>query len=276
MKVKRSYFVEINDENKGDFAEVLPELLMDNIGLSVGAINSRGEVCGAISLSFDGAQYDIDWIYVTEEMRLTGVGRGLVTEVKRMVDRIGICPIYAQFDPLDDSGLYGFFLSLNSTDLIVDVSYSHDRYVVDAQDFLRSEHLKMKKDPKYMAEPLWELEEEKLESAMGIVLANYSIRDPEVFEESCEKNLCFAVQDEDHIRGLMIVQKLPGGDLLLSYIYSRDPRAAASLLMAASLELKRNYKHKKIYFDVVSREAEIMAKNFFPGVSPVHIYEADL
>lgn len=276
MKVKQNHYIEINDENKEDFSEVLPELLMDHIGLSVGAVNSADEVCGAVSVSFDGEQYDIDWIFVTPEMRRRGVGRGLVEEIKRMVDRIGICPIYARFDPMGESGLYGFFLSLNSDRMVVDVNYSHDRYEVDAQDFLNSEHLKLKKDPDYMADRLFELEEDKIESALGIALGNYSFRDPEAFRESCEKNLCFAVQKDDRIRGVMLVQKLPGGDLLLSYIYSADPRAAASLLMAAALELKRNYKHKKIYFDVMNGEAEIMAKKFFPDAIPIHIYEADM
>ncbi len=276
MKTKQDHYIEINDENKGDFSTVLPELLMDHIGLSVGAVNSKDEVCGAISLSFDGVQYDIDWIYVTPEMRLKGVGRGLISEVKRMVDRIGICPIYARFDPMDNSGLYEFFLSLDSSHMVVDVTYSHDRYEVSAQDFLHSEHLKMKKDPQFMADRLWELEEDKIEGIMGLVLENYSIRDPEVFMETCEKNLCFAILDDNRILGVMVVQKLPDGDLLLSYIYSREIRATASLLMAAALGLKRNYKNKKIYFDVVSREAEIMAKKFFPEARPIHIYEADL
>ncbi len=276
MKVKQNSYIEITEENREDFSAVLPDLLLDNMGISVGAVNSKDEVCGAISLSFDGARYDIDWIYVTPDMRKKGVGRGLMTEAKRIVDHVGICPIYAQFDPLDGSGLYEFFLSLNSGQMIVDITYSHDRYMVDALDFLHSEHLKMKKDPEYMAEPLWEMEEEKIDAVLGIVLENYSIRNPKAFRESCEKKLCFAVQNGDRIQGIMIMQKLPGGDLLLSYIYSRDPRAAASLLMAASLEIKRNYKQKRIYFDVVSREAELMAKKFFPDARPMHIYEADL
>ena len=82
-------YIKIDQSNRMDFASVLPEAFSQEPYIALGAYEPDGSVCGAVSLSDDGEQYGIDWLYVTPKKRLMGIGLGLVKEVKHMVSKIG-------------------------------------------------------------------------------------------------------------------------------------------------------------------------------------------
>ena len=113
-------YIRIDATNIDDFTSVLPASYFDGAGICLGAYEEDGSVCGAIALSYDGVQYDIDWLYVVGEKRLAGVGTGLIREVKHIVAELGVAPIRAQFDIEEDTGLYAFFLTVCLQISIVD------------------------------------------------------------------------------------------------------------------------------------------------------------
>ena len=268
-------YIRVDNGNKGDFASVLPENYVDGIGVDLAAYENDGTFCGAVSLSYGTMQYDLDWLYVVPEKRLSGIGTGLLREVKRMVASIGICPIRALFDASEDNGLYRFFLSASSPDLLIDVDYSHDRYIVTAEDFLSSELMKDKHRMDYVPAYFWELDEGLREKALEPAMDHLTITNLKAFEESCEKNLCYTVEKDGRILSLMLLQKDNAENLTLSYLYSVDGKALMSMLMPAAMELKKNHKGKEVRFDVVTEEAARLAGKIFPEAERKHMYEAD-
>ena len=268
-------YIKIDKENKKDFLSVLPDNLADDLGISLGAYTEDGNVCGAISLSFDGTQYDLDWIYVVPEKRNMGLGKSLLKEVKRLVADIGICPIRARFDTSEENGLYLFFNSVSDADLIVDVDFSHYRYATTAKEFMESTKVDKKAKPHLRLSGFWKLSEEQREDAFREAEEHLIVTDFERFESLCEKPLCIAVSNEEELLAYMLVQNTPAGDLSLSYLSSKNYMAFMLLLMAAASEVKNAYGDRKIFFDVVSEQADSLAQKIFPNAEKIPVYEAD-
>lgn len=269
-------YIKINQSNQMDFASVLPEIFSKEPYISLGAYEPDGSVCGAVALSFDGAQYDIDWLYVAQKKRLMGIGLGLVKEVKHMISEIGLCPIHAQFDTLEESGLYPFFLSISNSEFLVNVDYSHDRYVIASEDFI--EAMSIEKEARDCPETclFWDMEESLREKALSEAARHLVITDEGLFVESCEKPLCIAVNKDEEILAFMLVQNDPSGGLYLSCLYSREAKALMSILNAAADEVKRSYGARTIIFDAVTSRSESVAVKLFPKAIKHPIYEADL
>ena len=269
-------YIRVSGENRSEFASVLPEIFTDENRVSLVAYEDDGTVCGAVSLSYAGYQYNVDWLYVVPERRRSKVGTGLLKEVQYMVASIGICPIIARFDASKDNGLYEFFMDVSNPDMLVDVEYAFDRYNVSAEDFINSEVLKKKGEMDYVPVYLFDMDEEQREKAFDKAMEHLVLLDTEGFEESCVKELCFAVENNGEISALMIVQKEVEGELHLSYLYSEDGKSLMSMLVPAAREVRKNYKGYSISFDAVTDEAELLAKKFFPKAERGLIYEAEL
>ena len=169
-------YIRIDATNLDGFTSVLPASYFDGAGICLGAYEEDGSVCGAIALSYDGVQYDIDWLYVVGEKRLAGVGTGLIREVKHIVAELGVAPIRAQFDIEEDTGLYAFFLSMDDPDFTVDVAYSHNRYFSNTEDFIESfgggDFLKLPRPRLF-----WSLKEELKDQALSLAMEHLEITD---------------------------------------------------------------------------------------------------
>ncbi len=268
-------YIRIDATNLDGFTSVLPASYFDGAGICLGAYEEDGSVCGAISLSYDGTQYDIDWLYVAGEKRLAGVGTGLIREVKHIVAELGVAPIRAQFDIEEDTGLYAFFLSMDDPDFTVDVAYSHNRYFSNTEDFIESfgggDFLKLPRPRLF-----WSLKEELKDQALSLAMEHLEITDAERFESSCEKTLCLAVSDGEIVNSFMLVQHTPSGDLSLSYLYAKDQKALVGMLKAAAIEAQENFHDKNIFFDAVTDEAEALANKILPGAIRHAVYEVEL
>ena len=269
-------YIRVSGENKSEFASILPEVFSDGKGVSLVAYDDDGTVCGAVSLSYAGYQYNVDWLYVTPERRREKIATGLLKEVRRMVDSVGICPISVRFDATEDNGLYDFFLSVSNPDMPIDVDYAYDRYIVSAEDFIGAEVMKKNAEMDYVPVYLFEMEGEQREKAFDKAMEHLIVSDPEAFEESCVKELCLAVEKDDEILALMIVQKEVEDDLHLSYLYSVDGKTLMSILLPAAKVVKKSYRGYSISFDAVTEAASLLAGKFFPNADKRLIYEAEI
>lgn len=268
-------YIRIDATNIDGFTSVLPARYFDGADICLGAYEEDGSVCGAISLSFDGIQYDIDWLYVVPQKRLAGVGTGLLREIRNITAELGNLPFRAQFDTEEDTGLYAFFLSVDDPDFTVDVEYSHDRYFLNTKDFIESfrggDLLKLPRPRLF-----WSLNEKLKEQALTKAVEHLEITDIEKFEDSCEKTLCLAVSEGEKIVSFMLVQNTPSGDLSLTYLYAENQKALFGMLKAAAIETQENFKNRTVFFDAVTAEAEALAYKVLPGAMKHAIYEAEI
>ena len=268
-------YVLANNDNIVDFASVLPEDFIDINNRSIVAYEDDGSVCGAISVSRGDIYYDIDWLYVVPERRLRGIGRGLIWEVKRMVESIGRCPVHALFDATLDNGLFEFFMSISERNLFVDVEYAYDRFIVPVEDFLGSPAIKKEHKLKYKPSPFFKLEPYMRNKLLTKTIDNLTITNEEDLPSTCEKKLCVAVVDKQNPLGLMLVQKELSDDLHLTYLFAEDGMALYTILKFAEMVLGQYFMGRNIYFDAINNKSYKLARNIFPDAVTHKIYEAD-
>lgn len=266
--------------NIKSFESVMPEYLVDDLGTSLVAYEDDGSVCGAVSISYDGEGYLIDWLYVIPEKRRQGVGRCLVTEVRKLVSTAGICPLRIRFNASGDSGIYEFLLSIDGEDQYVDMSYSHDRYKVCADevtDSLEKHGLNViKQADSYEIMPFWDMDNKGINQALTLAMEHLCIRDLEDFKKTCDRNLCVSVKKGDQLLGFSLVQKLPSGELNLSYLYSENHKVLPHILKELAFCILEYDMDQVIYFDAVTEASDLLAKKIFPDAGKELIYEAEL
>ena len=268
-------FLRIDESNVTDFASVLPSKLNLSGKAVIGAYDEKDQVLGAVAVSTDREQYDIDWLYVDPEVRLQGIGKALVKEVKRMIESIGYRPITASFDGNEENGLYAFFVSVSSVDLMIDVSYTYDRMELTTEDFYKSEAMTQRGRIDYVPEYFWDMDEAKRNEMLDLTTGILTITDIDEFEGNCEKRLCLGVYTENGPQAFMLVQKDDDDRFELSYLYSVNSKCLMAILGAAAAEIRRNYKGKQIYFDIVSPEARALADAIFPDAVRIPVYTAE-
>ena len=272
-------FVEIDETNIKQFSSVLPLELIDGLGISIGAAEDE-EVWGAISLSYNGEEYNVDWLYVSPSVRFQGIGRELIREVRSLVANAGLCPIRMQVNASDDSGLYGFLLSIEDEDPPIDVIYSHDRYIITTEDFSRSaiiekvanEHMVTA----YETERFWSLDTSAREDMFNLIVENFSVFDEAKFSASCEKDLCLATRTKGRPEAFILVEREDETTLKLSYLYAANPKALASLFQDVSAMLMEYPNPQTVYFEPITPESKRLADRIFRDVKKERIFEAEL
>ncbi|MCR4797323.1 MAG: hypothetical protein K5853_02630 [Lachnospiraceae bacterium] len=182
LNKRKMYFVKIDGSNKALFSHVLPESMIDGLGISIGAVSDDVTV-GAVSLSFIGEEYSIDWLYVAPSERLKGVGRGL----------------------------FPFVLAIDDEDNPIDITYSHDRYVISATDFSGSKGL----DKVLGSGMILDYETGSFMKEDAAVRGNllseasefFTVSDVEKFVSTCENDLCLVAKKKGEIYALALVQR---------------------------------------------------------------------
>jgi len=271
-------YVKIDKANIVDFSSVLPENIIDYTGVSIGAVDD-GNVYGAASVSFNGEEYNIDWIYVEPSKRLMGIGRSLINEIRALTSQIGVCPIRMVINSSDGSGLYPFILSIEDDEQPIDMSFSHNRYIVSVEDYVNSPDiqkiLKQPDDASFYTELFWSMGNDEIESTLSLISANFSISSEERFKESCEKKLCIVKKRNNNIEAFSLIESL-GEAINVSFIYSSNPKALVALLKDIAVELEGYNYQMPIYFDAIAEGSELLAKKLFKGAKIEYIYEAEL
>ena len=268
-------YVLIDANNAENFDYVLPKKpdMSDNRA-NIGAVDEEGTILGSISYSLIGFEYVIDWLYVHPDVRLKGVGTGLVEEVKKAVVETGDrFPFSARFEVTeDDPGMHIFFLSFD--DIVTE--YSHERYVVKPEMLKTAPALQKIPDPGIRTEFFFDLPPDEQKKIIAEIDSeeNYVVADFDMWKKRCVPELCRCAYSKDNLAGFIIMQELSNGNLELSYLYFRYHKGLFDLLSETASEIERLFPKVSLTFDAVSDESMKLAKRLFPDAQKVHVYEA--
>ncbi len=268
-------YVWIDEENIESFTSVLPkELTYAQNHICVGIVDEEDYVCGAICYRYTLYQYDVLWLYVAKDRRRQGYGSKLMDIIFRVVGRSGdIYPISARFEAGDDDLLYSFFIGYGK----MDVYYSHDRYILSPKDVYQA---------LFPNEAANQTMEQKQFFSLPVGIQKnilQRLRDQECFaadgyedwKEEAVPELCRCIISNEDLKDLVFVHSRANGDLELSYIYSKNPRGLAEILFSIAGDIEEKFPKAQVYFDAVTEEAQMLARNVFPKLNVVPVYEAE-
>lgn len=267
-------YVLLEEKNRKDFRSVFPDVIPEEGNrISLGAYREDGAVLGAISYVLNNCQYDIDWIYVDPDARLQGVGIGLLQEIIRIMsgtmERYPLCARFAVTE--EDTCLHRFFLSCPG----MDVSYSHERYFVTAEDLKTIKPLQRKAESRFRSagffdEPLdWQKRTLTLLARSG----QFSVADYETWKKECAPELCKCLTIKNNLVSLIFVQK-DRKDLELSWLYSNYQPGLLTLLTDTVSDANRFYPMAALTFEAINEKSDLLARHLFPEARHTHIYEA--
>ena len=267
-------YVVLDEKNRKDFAGVFPGVIPEEGNrISLGAYRRDGAVLGAVSYTLSNYQYDIDWIYVDPEARRQGVGTGMLREIVKIMSGTGErYPLCARFAVSDDrTSLHRFFLSWEGAD----VSYSHERYFVTAEDLKSVTTLHRKAEGRFKSELFFDepLDWQRRTLALLARTQEYSVSDYETWKKECAPELCKCLMIQNNLVSLIFVQK-DRNDLELSWLYGNYPPGLLSLLTDAVADANRLYPKAALTFEAINEKSDQMARRLFPDAKHTPIYEA--
>ena len=269
-------YVRIDEQNKDIFLSVLPEDPVDELSVCIGAMDEKA-VCGGVSVSFYGDMYSIDWLYVTPSMRRRGVARGLLREVQSLVAEIGFYPILMQVIDTGDNGIRDFLSSIESEFHLLEVTYSHDRYVI-TREVLVDHHVYGSLLDKgmitdYKAEMFWNMGDKAIAYAMSLI--DVSLLDDSEFQASCKNDLCIAMMKKDRPEAFCLVLNRGRDGVLLYNLYSSNVRALVSLFQVLS-DVMEEYDTKALYYETTKKKAALFAEKLFPAAKKETVYDVEM
>ena len=97
----------------------------------------------------------------------------------------------------------------------------------------------------------------------------------EDWKEEAVPELCRCIISNEDLKDLVFVHSRANGDLELSYIYSKNPRGLAEILFSIAGDIEEKFPKAQVYFDAVTEEAQMLARNVFPKLNVVPVYEAE-
>ena len=268
-------YLQVNKNNLDLFMPVLPDglVLADN-RVTIGAFDEDEGCLGAVSFSLVGFEYVIDWIYVDEQFRLRGIGRSLINTVIDIVMKTGDrYPITARFEYDGENSLYIFFLSL--PDILTD--FSHKRYYITSNDIRNITSLRKPSGQSTSTEPFFarSVNEQKRILAKLEYEETYTVADYDKWKETCEQDLCLGVFAKNNLLDLIIMTRLPGGNLELSYLYGKYPKGLMELLSDTVEKIEQLFPEAQLTFEAMNEASVSLADHLFPKAKTALIYEAE-
>ncbi len=269
-------FTLITNENIEGFSGVLPkDMASTDVRFSVGAYDDEKNVLGAVSYTMIDYQYEVDWLYVEPQARRRKIATHLMDKVISFAsETLEIFPITVHYSSSGEGDpIHEFFMFYGK----MDVSYSHERYLIRAKDIPLSpflhKNLKMRHDrKKFFDEPL-DVQRKILKLLERS--SNYVVEDIKCWEATCEKDLCQCIYVNNNLMDAIFIQKNADGSLELSFLYSKYPEGLLSLITSVAEEIELNYPGHDLMFDAINTESQRLAEKLFPGASSRPVYEAD-
>ena len=269
-------FILITKENAEGFKGVLPDdMISTNVRFSLGAYDDSGNVLGAVSYTVIEYQYEVDWLYVEPKVRRQKIGTELMDRVIAAAsETMEIFPISVHYTCTgEDDPLHCFFMFYGK----MDVNYSHERYLIRSGDIplapILHKKLKMRHDRKLFFEEPENTRKRILEMLRKD--ENYVIEDYELWEKTCEKELCQCIYVGNSLMDAIFIQKNPDGSLELSFLYSRYPEGLLSLITSVAEEIEVKYPGHDLTFDAINTQSESIAKKLFPKAESQPVFEAE-
>ena len=266
-------YIQITEDNRDSFLPVLPEgFPMDISRVYIGSYDEEGYVTGAVAIRPDETEYVLEWIYVAEKARGKYTGAGLMGQVFRFVENVGLMPLSALFEDPDGS-LSAFFEAVDPMYHPVTIQKSHDRFYGKTKDFYSSPFLNLKKEFKitpgyFLEEPV--RDQRKLVGGLG----KLQIDDYAKWKRTCVPELCRTLYSKNRLQAVILINRRTDNLLELSYLYGKNVLALYNLLCTVARELKEKFPKDKIIFDTVSEAAYPLAKKLFEKGEQVEVLEA--
>ncbi len=268
-------FVLITAENQGSFRNVLPiEYVGDGDRISIGCYDNNGYVLGAVSFVLLNDQIDVDWLLVDPEVRRMKVATKLMDKVIAFSsDNMEFYPMSAKYCMYEDNmPIHEFFVSYGK----MDVSYSHERFLVKAKDIALSpvlhKRLKNKLTPRLFFNEPPALQRKIL--ALMEKNGKFQVEDYEAWKKLCVKQLCRCDYIGNVLMDLIFIQKRPDGNFELSFLYSRYPEGLMCMICNVARDVELQFNGVDLSFDAVSTESENLARKIFPGAESRQVFEA--
>ncbi len=270
----RYSYVLLDETNRKDFSSVFPAVIPEEGNrISLGAYREDGAVLGAVSYALNNYQFDIDWLYVDPEVRRQGVGTGLLHEIEEIMSGTGErYPLSARFTVSEDNtDLHRFFLFWQGAE----VSYSHERYFVTAQDLKAAKPLHRKAKEQFQTGYFFDEPRDWQQRTLALLARSqgFSVADYETWKKECAPELCRCLKIRNNLVGLIFVQK-DRKDLELSWLYSNYPPGLHSLLTDTVADANRFHPKAALTFDAINEKSDQLARHLFPDARHTHIYEA--
>ncbi len=234
----------ITPANSEYFEELVPDGGFEDEELVwLGAVAEDGAACAVLGGGIQEGMGFIDWIYTAPEYREKGAADSLLKVFSTLLKRMGKEAIEISFSDMDDE-LYGF---LEAEEFLV--FEDSCRYSVPLSDLIYSEVIE---EPEGGRDSLY-----KVISAAGFA-------DPRpLFDYLTEKNIPCSVNkdelgkhslilldNEDKIKGCMMVVKGPDGDVQIPYLVNEGPMECVTDLFLAlkNLIIEKGWEEENLVF----------------------------
>ena len=265
----------LTKENRKDFESVFPAVFRESDHrISIGAYREDGAVLGAISFVLVDNQYDIDWLYVIPEVRRQGVATGLIKVFQDfIVKTLERYPVNVRFPVTqEDVSLHRFFLSLPGAD----VTYSHERYFVSAEDIRKSAPIHNRSAEAVEVKTFFSTEEDWQKRTLQTIRRTYgfAVSDEAAWKEDCVPDLCLYMSVKNNVLCGIFVQRAAEHMLELVWLYGKYPPGMFCLLQEAAGTAERLYPEDSLTFEAINEKSEKLAQRLFPNARSVAIYEA--
>lgn len=271
----KTNFVLITAENQSSFNNVLPmEYVGDGDRISIGCYDSQGYVLGAVSFVLLNDQIDVDWLFVDPQVRRQGVATKLMDRVIAFSsDTMEFYPMSAKYCMYEDNmPIHEFFVTYSK----MDVTYSHERFLVKARDIALSpalhKRIKNKLTPKLFFNEPPAMQKKIL--ALMEKNGKFQVEDFESWKKLCVKQLCRCDYIGNMLMDLIFIQRKPDGNFELSFLYSRYPEGLMSMISNVARDIELQYGGVDLSFDAVSIESENLARKIFPNAETKQVFEA--
>lgn len=265
----------IDGKNSKNFQSVLPpELTEGKENICIGVCDDEDYICGAMCYRFADYQYDVLWLYVAEQRRRQGIATSLMNLLFRISASSGeIYPISARFEAAESGTLYPFFLSYRKMDL----SYSHDRYVVEPRDIRGARVPRPSRKESLKQEEFLKLPELSQKKILHLLRKeeNYVPEDYPEWKEQLVPELSRCILKNGTLIDLIFVHRRSDGNLELSFLYSKYPPGLAELLSTAAWDTEALFPNAKLSFDAINEDSARLADRIFPNAKKIPVYEAE-
>ncbi len=266
----------ITKQNIHEFGKYLPlNMAPGEDRIIIGAYDDDGVICGVISYAVMAYEYEVDWLYVTPNMRRRGVARGLMDELFRFIKSTGeVLPINIEFEVSEkDMDLFYFFMSIDE----MNVSYSHERFYVSSRNISDSQILSKEVMLEFETTPFCSLPRSEQEELLKETdrVHPFVIEDYDMWINNCIRELCNVYYSNGKAVGFILFQNRTDVNIECSYIFSKTPMLTKKMIVDSASVVKKSYQKSGVVFDTVDDVMEHMCRRIFPEAKIKHIYAAE-
>lgn len=237
----------------------------------LGALDEEGEACGVLWYIFTGYAYEILFMGVHPDHRRQGVGTLLLQSFFESLYKMNkVFPVNIVYLKEDTEDFEEFIKAQKN--LLFEEPDQH--YKIRKFDRDHSKIYQKMLEKKSKAKPFFqqsmrsrkEFLREQQEKGL------YYMDSSDLEGSEYDEDLCFCVEENEHIFGVLLVKKLSENIMELSYMYVDEERSAAALNMMAALgkAVEEKYPDAALTVQTVNEKSSNLLKGVFPENEPYY------